>query len=116
MNESVKKVRAYPLPAELTIAGKKIPVEIRRLEILGLYIESTSLVVTAGTRGHISIALPKQYVRIEANVILVRSLDSFTGEGKNKGQVVRLLEFHFVSLSEEQKDQIDSFASSIGQK
>jgi len=113
----VKKVKAYPIVANLKLAnGKEFQVKIIKLENVGFYIETEELVLTAGVRGQIHFQRPVQKVIISANVVLVKSIDSYAKGGQGKSEVVRLLEFHFLNLTDEINKKITEFKKAIGQK
>lgn len=110
----VKKVKPYPIAAEITIGGQKKPTEIIYLGTQGVIIKANSMIMHVGEYYQISFNLPVSNERFEA--LQARVLKTYDKSIDPKQlKVERLAEFHFQTLTKEQRKSIVAFIAAIGQ-
>ena len=114
MNNVIKKkVKPYPILADLTIKEEKHNAKIVRIEPVGVLVQDGKLIYPTGTKGTLSFVFPTKIARIEEEVILVKTIDTLS---KEDGSTIRLLEFHFRDLKPNNRELIVSFINAIGQR
>jgi DNA-binding cell septation regulator SpoVG len=110
----VKKVKPYPIAAEVTIGAQKKPTEIIYLGTAGVIIKVNTMIMHVGEFYQISFNLPVSNEHFEAlQVRVLKTYDKSIDPKKLK--VERLAEFHFQSLTKEQRKSIVAFIAAIGQ-
>lgn len=110
----VRKIKPYPIPCEITIAAQKKPMEIIYLGTQGVIVKLNNLILHVGEYYQISFKLPVLNEPFEA--IQIRVLKTYDKSIDPKQlKVERLAEFHFQSLTKEQRKSIVAFITAIGQ-
>lgn len=139
----VKKVSPYPIPAQVTAGGQPIQGNIVKLTHVGYLMSLSSLALQLGQEYEVNFKIPASDNHILARTKVIKTYDrkfsagsppagessgedgaapsgesgeSFTAQERLKMlQTERLVEMHFLSLTEDQKQLIRDFVVRIGQ-
>ncbi|MBX3021098.1 MAG: hypothetical protein KF799_05420 [Bdellovibrionales bacterium] len=111
----IKKVKAYPIETALDLNGAKKPIEVILLTTAGFLARLKGPgIVHVGEYYTTSFELPVLQTLVGGEVRVIKTYDRSVDP---KAKVVdRMAELHFESLTEEQRKNILSFLSAIGQK
>lgn len=112
----IKKVAPYPFQGELTVAAQKKPVEVILVTLQGFIVRLHNQIVHVGEYYQVNFELPGKHGFL--NAVQVRALKTYDKpiESAKKLIVERIAEFHFQTLTKEQRDSITAFLAAIGQK
>ncbi len=108
-----KKVRPYPIEANLDANGLKKPVEVIYVTAMGCIVRLKAQMVFVGEYYQITFELPvlKEFINTQ-----VRVLKTYDKALDPKQKIVeRVAELHFQALSNDHKSRIVAFITAIGQ-
>jgi hypothetical protein len=110
-----KKIRPYPIEAQLEFAGAKHSVEIVYLTSKGcIALLKSASMIFVGKYYHVIFEIPvlREWINTQ-----VRAMKTYDRSVDPKNHVVeRLAEFRFQTLTEEQGKHIAAFTDAIGQR
>jgi hypothetical protein len=109
-----KKIRPYPIEANLEMNALKKPVEVILINPKGCIVRLKSQMVTVGEYYQLIFELPVLKEFINTQVRVLKTYDKSIDPKEKK--VERLSELHFQALSSEHKARIVAFMSAIGQE
>lgn len=121
----VKKVPAFPIPAQLKIGAANIQAKILRLNTRGLMAEVPAANLEPGEKCEMSFEIPVLHLPINEPMVVVKQYSQWQGGAKtappsapaaagSSPGVAHLVEVHFVSLSEKARENIVAFLKKIG--
>ncbi len=111
----VKKVAPYPFDGNLDQAGKKVPVQIRKLTAQGFIAHLPQGFVHVGEEYVSYLELPVARIPISAPVKVMKTYDHYREGDESGKKVERLAEFRFLTLSETHHKAIGQFLGAIKQ-
>lgn len=112
----VKKVKPYPFSVNLQFYGQSFFAQVQVVTPIGFVADVGPKLFKVGTTGIARLTLPVLEIEIEHQVKVIKMSDRYAVSDKNNFQVVRSVEFHFLSPDEGKVDSIKKFMSAIGQK
>ena len=114
---SVKRVNPYPFEVSLQVAGHPMVVQIVKVTLKGFLAEMGKNVVKVGNEGQAQFALPVLRNIVAASIKVMRTYDQFRQlkDQPKKHEVIRVAEFHFLSLTDQSRSAIAQFIGAIGQ-
>lgn len=112
-NVIAKKVRPFPIAAQ--VAGGEAPVRgnIIKLTPLGFLIEIGANFMKVGEKYEVTFELPVSHFTVKEGVVVVKSYNQFGGDTKAGGNLVRVLEMHFRAVSHANKEKITEFLKMV---
>ena len=108
----VKKVKPYPIVAQLAGPSGAGPGQILKLVMKGFIVDMQSKVLKVGDIYQVTFELPVLRVVIDQFAKVMKTYDRVNSGSQ---AIERLAEFHFTALSDEQTKKIYSFLTAIHQ-
>ena len=111
-----RKVKAYPFTGTALVGTTPtpLPIEVVYLSQQGLIARVKNQILQVGAYCQVQFELP---VHNESVLAQVRVLKTYDRALDGKGHLVqRMVEFHFINLSEEHRNRVVGFVTAIGQK
>lgn len=105
-----KKVKPYPIPANLDANGVKKPVEIMMLNEIGAIVRVDQQMLFVGEYYQVIFEIPVQHEFVNTQVRVLKTYDRLIDK-----KIERLAELRFQSLTNEHKSRIVAFMAAIGQ-
>lgn len=112
----VKKVKAFPIPINLSVAEGQPPIkgEILRLTLVGFQMTCKERMFKVGETFIAAFSLPVLKLSIKEVVVVAKTYDTFLDASVS--EKTRITEIHFKSLSLENEKSIRNFMHAIGLK
>lgn len=112
----VKKVRAYPIPADISRPDNPqiFKVSIVRVNTLGMQMESPQIILKVGEDINVAFTIPLHGHEINSLMRVVKTTDSY--KDLATGQKHYITELHFKNLDPKMSSHIREFMMSIKQK
>lgn len=112
----VKKVSPYPIDLTVTQEGKVLTFKILKLTERGFIADTSGTILkVASTIHECSFVLPTTELSLTGSLRVIKNYDRpIMGEDKTR-TIQRLTEFHFLKLSDEQRNEIRTFLVRIKQ-
>lgn len=122
----VKKVKAFPIAAQLKLGATAIKASIVRLNTRGLLAEVAVSDLVPGEKCEIAFEIPVFHFTINEPMVVVKQYSQWQGGSKaappsdppptsnTHSGVGHLVEAHFSALTETSRDRIAAFLKAIG--
>ncbi len=105
----VKKIKAFPFPITVKVAGHVVNGQVVKMNTAGLMVESTSALISVGDTVEVEFMLPVMKDVIICTGLVVKLFNQLTGAGG-----LRIAEIHFKIIPDAGRGKISDYLAAAG--
>lgn len=105
----IKKVKAFPFPVTVKVAGHIVTGQVVKMSTNGLMVETTSALISVGDTVEAEFILPVMKDAVMCTGLVVKLFNQLTGAGG-----LRIAEIHFKIIPDAARGKISDYLAAAG--